>query len=102
MAERAWYAIKEIDPVSGFQCFEVSKFSYGQDFLQKYTLQIGNRLITCDCPAGFADKYCRHKKTYYQFVAQDRLGKGWLYNFDLNQWKEPEAPSEEEEPLPQA
>lgn len=54
-----------------------------------------DKLSACDCWAG--QKWCRHKQIIVIFQQHQRVGKGWLYNFDKKKWIEPIAAVNPEE-----
>lgn len=50
--------------------------------------------LVCSCPAH--KPWCRHMDMLRLFQAENRIGKGWRYNFDTKEWIEPQSTAETE------
>lgn len=90
MSEHSWYNVRR----AANNKIVVTKFTSEMEFVCEYTIEEDKTKLRCDCMAGLQGKYCRHQKTFHYFNAEGRVGPGWLYNFDLKQWKEPTKPED--------
>lgn len=43
--------------------------------------------LTCNCPAR--KPWCRHCEILRKFQAEEKVGLGWFFNFDADQWIPP-------------
>lgn len=86
------YAITKVTATS----YSVAKFDGKMAFPEIYYIsEIGknNEVLICTCMAG-AKSICRHRKMLRTFQALDRVGKGWMYDYDKGEWHEPTQPDD--------
>lgn len=95
MARNDWYTVDEtsnhftvtkVDPTDRQPISTVGN----TDVLPSYNIAKTNnqgKLSQCECWAG--SKWCRHKKMVVLFQREGRINKGWLYQFDKEQWLPP-------------
>lgn len=69
--------------------------SDGSDFIvHKLDVDLNPKAVyhitgkTCDCPAGHRP-ICRHRQMLMEFKDLGRIGTGWLYDYDYDEWHEP-------------
>lgn len=76
-----WYTFTENNDGS----FTATKFNIEGEPDGQYELNANGS--SCNCPAHIP--YCRHKAMLVTFKEQKRIGTGWSYNPDYDEWKEP-------------
>ena len=68
--------------------FTISKLSEDLEVLGSYTLtESGSGALHCDCPAH--KPWCRHCAMLRLFQAEERVGLGWFYRFETEEWVPP-------------
>jgi hypothetical protein len=89
-----WYAVKRGPHPTAFYCIKMTpelEEVPGSTYTLSYDAERGK--AECPCYAGNKPK-CRHRTMFGKFLEADRIGKGWLYDFDNDRWL---PPAEEEE-----
>jgi len=77
------YTVKKFDQETGVQT-------------EMYTVSdISETAMVCTCFAG-TKSICRHRTMVRLFQAEDRIGKGWMYQYDKKEWTAPQTSDEYE------
>jgi hypothetical protein len=96
MARKDWYTVEEhkdhwfvrkvdddFNTTGGYTVTKPTRYEALGDKKQDTT-------STCDCFAGLAGKFCRHKQLIPIFEQAKAFNTGRLYSFDKSKWKEPQ------------
>lgn len=92
LPKASWYMMRTSS--KGANSYDVFKFNEYQEHQETYTLvvdEVRNSYI-CTCFAGM--KWCRHKKMFAKFKANQAIDSGAQYNYDKDIWKEPLTPED--------
>lgn len=88
MARKDWYTVNIAPPPAN--SFLVLKFNDNFEHETTYTVsREGVDAGACDCFAGLAGKFCRHKQVIPIFEDAKAFNTGRLYSFDKQKWYDP-------------
>jgi hypothetical protein len=78
--------------LKGVHLYQMFKLAASDlETLATYNIQeSASGTLHCDCPAH--KPWCRHCDMLRKFQAEERIGKGWMYDYDKKSWIPPYTP----------